>query len=418
MRHFKVRFKVILPWKLNVHLHQQTSSYCSLLDLVRTNRLRYFESSFATKRSIIDEVIQTIQSKGGRFIRMKDNYWSIITSKACQLKVAHAFRYHIRTEFSQSKSLAVSSYLTNDIINARSGPLDQISYHLGIVEDVKAKLSWLRAQQVAGELTRSNNSIGNNLHLYPYKSNFRQTEPLTTDNIFEKHECKSPSLTGIHHNVVSPFDERKVARSMLVSCDSTANMENRHVSTFPCERMNAYPLWMNKRDHYYDTHESLPRDISPSIKPNFGGDIGMGPFRPLMQPQLSHGDSASVHTSVSVPVVTDMMDRRKHIVNTNEMLCDPVSERASSHFIGNMDSFDYHEQRYDPHNQYQHINSANVIDTPTHAGRPSMYDSNVMASEIQANVIDHGKSSLVSAIYGAFDVLPFDSMRDLDPLPM
>lgn len=347
--------------------------------------------------------MQTVQSKSGRFIRMKDNVWSITPSKACQLKIAHAFRYHIRTEFSQSKSLPISSYLANDIMNARSGPVDQISYHIGIVEDVKAKLSWLHAQQVASELTRSYSSIGNNIHLSPNKSNFDETG----DNVDKKLECESPYTAGIHHNVVSPYDERKVAR-----CDGTGAMEDRHVSIFPPERMNAYPLWMNELNLCYDARERLPRDIPPSTTPNFGGDIGMRPFRPFIQQKLSHGDSAPAHTYESVPVVTE----------ANGNFCYPISERAStvngSYFIGNMNSFDYYEQRYGLQNLYQTINSANGIDTPTRPGRRSMDDSNVMASEIQADFIDHGESSLISTMDGAFDVLPLDLTHDLDPLPM
>ena len=112
-----------------------------IIELIRSNRLRYFESSFSEKRSIIADIMCQIQDKGGRFVRLKDDIWSIIPTKACRLKIAHAIQYHIRNEFSQRKD--VLSITSNDVVNSTERSEEHISERERIVKDIQTKISWL-----------------------------------------------------------------------------------------------------------------------------------------------------------------------------------------------------------------------------------------------------------------------------------
>ena len=78
------------------------------------------------KRAIIDDAMQLIESRGGLFVWMKDNIWSIIPAKACRLKIAHAIQYHIRNELSRGMNEPESSTITDDTIHSIPGTEDPL----------------------------------------------------------------------------------------------------------------------------------------------------------------------------------------------------------------------------------------------------------------------------------------------------
>ena len=75
------------------------------VDLIATNRTRYFQSSITGKKDIIDEILSAIQNEG-KFLKKEGGRWTAVGHEACRQKIAHAIQYQIRTEKSQDSETA------------------------------------------------------------------------------------------------------------------------------------------------------------------------------------------------------------------------------------------------------------------------------------------------------------------------
>jgi hypothetical protein len=131
-----------------------------VLDLVYSNRLRYYESSFADKRVIIEEVINTIKIKGGRFVQLKYGVWSIVLDSQSCLKIAAAISYHIRMEFAQSKGVS-SNRACADTATLKLLPEKPLSDH-----DRVEKMFRLQNRPTPRAQYRSHYSTINHLAMY------------------------------------------------------------------------------------------------------------------------------------------------------------------------------------------------------------------------------------------------------------
>jgi hypothetical protein len=129
-----------------------TKYYFVPTDLVQTNRLRYFHSSFAVKREIVSEVMHAIKKRGGRFLRVKDNVWSIVPDETSRLKIAHAIQYHIRTELAQSKD--ASSAKADDDMDPELSQESNLSDHDRIVRAIQKHINKLQNRPLSNELPR------------------------------------------------------------------------------------------------------------------------------------------------------------------------------------------------------------------------------------------------------------------------
>jgi hypothetical protein len=167
-----------------------------------------------------------VQSKGGRFVRLKDNVWSVIPAKTCRLKVAHAIQYHIRNELSTGKDL--SSIPTDVIINSQSGVEDHLSVNQLIVEDIKAKLSWLQMQEWSSDLANSYPIAQN--HALCYNSRYDLSVPMNGDNVRsqQRSQQRDHEVTSriAHHRIVQPKVE--VPQIATPSCDTNCDDITRH----------------------------------------------------------------------------------------------------------------------------------------------------------------------------------------------
>ena len=173
-------------------------------ELIRSNRLTYFESSFAEKRSIIEKIMCEIQDKGGRFVRMKNNAWSIIPTKACRLKIAHAIQYHIRNEFAQRKQEVLLISSGDKMVESCTNEPSERD-HVG--QDVQAKISWHDVQPAPSETPEEGttcNTTGN--------VSYHELDFLTERDDRLHFEKDSSSTTDASCNA-SPCQDRKVAPS-------------------------------------------------------------------------------------------------------------------------------------------------------------------------------------------------------------
>lgn len=84
----------------------------SMLQIVDMFRKRYHESERAFKHEIIEEVLDIIKSKGGRFLERIDDfeksYWSEVPHRMSYRKVGHAFRSNARRISMEKRGLAAN----------------------------------------------------------------------------------------------------------------------------------------------------------------------------------------------------------------------------------------------------------------------------------------------------------------------
>ncbi len=83
-----------------------------MLQIVDMYRKRYHESERAFKHEIIEEVLDIIKSKGGRFLERIDDfeksYWSQVPHRMSYRKVGHAFRSNARRISQEKRGLAAN----------------------------------------------------------------------------------------------------------------------------------------------------------------------------------------------------------------------------------------------------------------------------------------------------------------------
>ena len=83
-----------------------------MLQIVDMYRKRYHESERAFKHEIIEEVLDIIKSKGGRFLERIDDfeksYWSQVPHRMSYRKVGHAFRSNARRISMEKRGLAAN----------------------------------------------------------------------------------------------------------------------------------------------------------------------------------------------------------------------------------------------------------------------------------------------------------------------
>ena len=369
------------------------------------NRLRYFESSFSEKRSIIGEIMQQIQDKGGRFVRMKDNAWSIIPTKACRLKIAHAIQYHIRTELAQRKDFL--SITSNDIVDTT----DQAEVYLlkreRIVKDVQAKISWLKFQPTPSELDRSRHSPERDLLSF----SSRQFEMPTGSNVDQQHQDDAPLTADIPCNVVSPYLDRRIAP-----------MRNQHFNIHAREIPYSRSIRMNELSHSVSL-DMIPPHVDPPMRPN--SEVNTGDLRllPMKHSSIPNDDIGVFQRSASLP---DMIDDGRIM---NHSCLRPMSQPTYSFYIENLKSMEctfdstvaLDQSRHDMGNVDR---SVNAVDTPTDADQPIPYvpfESSIIegirTSEFHLESIDDGKGSHAPPLDGDIDLFGIDLAREFDSLP-
>ena len=99
-----------------------------MLRIVDMYRKRYHESERAFKHEIIEQVLDIIKSKGGRFLERIDDfeksYWSIVPHRMSYRKVGHAFRSNAR-RISMEKRGQAANQRRNASAMARASLMSQ-----------------------------------------------------------------------------------------------------------------------------------------------------------------------------------------------------------------------------------------------------------------------------------------------------
>jgi len=100
----------------------------AMLRIVDMYRKRYHESERAFKHEIIEEVLDIIKSKGGRFLERIDDfeksYWSVVPHRMSYRKVGHAFRSNAR-RISMEKRGQAANQRRNASAMARASLMSQ-----------------------------------------------------------------------------------------------------------------------------------------------------------------------------------------------------------------------------------------------------------------------------------------------------
>ena len=224
-------------------------------------------------------------------------------------------------------------------------------------------------RRVTRESTRPFLRIENST--FPCISNVHETESLSEVNVGTNHGRESPSTTGIHYNVVSPFEARNVTRSLLTKYGS--NLNDKLDNDFNPEILNACPEPMGECDHNFEAHECLRQDIPPLANHIIDANTIMQPFWSLAQSKSNNTESS--RKVEMVPAVVEIMDHSKHNFYPARSCDDPMSELMSCY---------YHHSTQD-------------------------------TNEHQNDCIDDWKSYQLPALDDAFDC---DLSRDLDPFPI
>ena len=259
-------------------IHQFPSSNHNLhlfIGLIQSSRVRYSQSSSAEKKNIVNDVVCTIQSKGGRFVRFKDGVWSVIPFQKCRLKIAHAIQYHIRTEYAHGTE--DSSSTSDDINHSESGPDDHISDHERIVREIKEKVLKIRKQLPENVLTMSYHSTG---QLDSYSLGTCQNEILHAKGSGALEDKIIPSRTNSPSSSTSPLEEP--------SCVGTLQ------GVLPAVGVN----WTHTSFH---NNVDLPQKISSFVRPDSQ--------RNCVHHAHTGGDrAATMHCTVSLPIISDRID--------------------------------------------------------------------------------------------------------------
>jgi hypothetical protein len=299
-----------------------------------------------------------IQSKGGRFVRMKDNVWSVIPAKACRLKVAHAIQYHIRNELSPGKD--ASSIPTDVIINSRPGPEEQLSVNQLIVEDIKAKISWLQMQQSSCDLEQPYPGARN--HVQSYNTSYRQSELSNVDNVRSQHEKEASS--SIPYHALYPFVEQQAS---VPSCDSNfdgiKNDPQGNVRAQPSagawfpppQPTNSYPAWVSNGSLMQPTAPSMRRHSDANDRKDF------------QESKEACGDSVMMHMYASLPVPSDRMDHPYSTVRYGY----PISDQAHNYYFENIKSLECAYGVNGPPLQYHNYNHPGSNHHRRHDGKSS-----------------------------------------------
>ena len=233
-------------------------SFFMVIDLVQSNRLRYLDSSFAAKRDIVAEVMNTIQNSGGRFVRLKGDVWSIIPDSKSRLKVAHAIQYHIRSEFLQSKEESSATCLKP----IPGKPLSRIC----VIRSLREQISKLQNQPTSSAF---------------FKSNQNADDYIPTCNSNVQYPNVPEGVTVVHnHGLVSPFAQ-KAGEPHISAFDPFVNW--RQLNPFLLQNYlpttllvtNTRPLWINNEVNSVDPTsgvdgrylQSVHRSNVPNLQP-------------------------------------------------------------------------------------------------------------------------------------------------------
>lgn len=210
------------------------------------------------KRDIIAEVMSKIKQKGGRFVRIKDNVWSIVPDKVSRLKVAHAIQYHIRTEFAQSKEVSFST--VEDTMYLDSIPEEQLSDHDRVVRAIREKVSMLQSQPTEpSELPQSSNhNTLNHLILSNTNTNVHLIESSNTEESVGQVEMSSTQ--GVVHRVVPPLVQENVTEFDHLLNDRQFNEFSQHYRRIQTALPQSNtPVWM-KHSHS-DDYSVFPQQM-------------------------------------------------------------------------------------------------------------------------------------------------------------
>ena len=211
--------------------------------LVQANRSRYCESTFAAKRGVIAEVINKIKINGGRFVRIKENIWSVVPDSVSRLKVAHAIQYHIRTEVAQHKELQFSP--ADDTMNLNPIPEEELSDHDRVVRAIREKVAKMQNQHELSELPTSYRNSRNDLNWC--NTNVHQIEFSNTKvGATVLQEEVSPRKVAVH-SLVPPLVQEAISEFDHCIVDGQCNEFSEQYRRFPIAPTVAFsPSWTKR----------------------------------------------------------------------------------------------------------------------------------------------------------------------------
>jgi hypothetical protein len=228
-----------------------------MLDLVHSNRLRYLESSFVVKRSIIAEVVKIIETKGGRFVRLKDAVWSIVPESISRVKVAHAIQYHIRTEFTQS--IEDSSSMAYDTASLTLVPRKLLSDQDRVIRSIQEQISKLQNELTPQAQCTSYSASINRSSMYHRGSDSSRQYSNMTEGVVVREVKTPPRRVSIHGDHLVPPCMQKVLQPPTTEFDQFMN--GRQLNTFALQKQPPFATPMPS------TRYSLTKNIARTDDP-------------------------------------------------------------------------------------------------------------------------------------------------------
>jgi hypothetical protein len=361
-----------------------------------------------------------IRDKGGRFVRLKNDVWSIIPTKACRLKIAHAIQYHIRNEFSQRKPEVI-------VLPVSSGEEQNFRDHIAksnsglrfererIVRDIEAKLAWLQTHpESESAISTPCHRTGSNTYDFMAHSCDLQTG----GTVSQQREKDFPSSTEVLYNIVSPYLDRKITSLFdkdidLGRCDQPRNM---HANEMANERS------VHMYGHDSDGWENLVQQMPPSNQPNSQMKSGTWRLQPLTHLAMHNGDPKYVHRSASLPNRID--DRLVDDFSIDS----PMSRRAHSFCLENLKSLECMLHHPGAPNQVSYHTSnldfsTNIADTFTDADQPIPYapynhqgTDQIGKSELEVELFDDTGQSDTPFMEGDLGLFRINAAHEFDNL--